>query len=35
MKDDETRAWRAWKITCCAVLVIALVVTVVHAVVGV
>lgn len=34
MKDNETRAWRDWKMTCYTVLVVALLVTVVHLVVG-
>ncbi len=34
MGDDETRAWQAWKMTCGTVLVIALLLTVVHIVVG-
>lgn len=32
--DNETRAWQAWKITCGTVLVIALLLTVVHLVMG-
>ena len=32
MKDNETRAWRDWKMTCYTVLVIALLVTVAHVV---
>ncbi len=34
MGDNETRAWQAWKITCGTVLVIALLLTVVHLVMG-
>ncbi len=35
MKDNETRAGQTWKTTCYTMLVIALLVTVVHVVVGV
>ena len=35
VEDNEMRAWRAWKITCCTVLVLALLVTAVHIVAGV
>jgi hypothetical protein len=35
VKDDETRAWRDWKTTCYTVLLIALLVTAAHVVVGV
>lgn len=34
MGDNETRAWQAWKMTCGTVLVIALLLTVIHLVVG-
>lgn len=34
VNDDDTRAWQAWKITCGTVLVIALLLTVVHLVMG-
>ena len=34
MKNHETRAWRNWKITCYTVMVIALLVTVSHLVLG-
>ncbi len=34
VKDNETRAWQVWKATCYTMLVIALLVTVVHVVVG-
>jgi hypothetical protein len=34
MKDDETRAWRGWKATFYGVLIIALLVTVAHLVLG-
>ncbi len=35
MKDNETQAWQAWKITCYTVLVIALLITIAHVVVGI
>jgi t-SNARE complex subunit (syntaxin) len=34
VKNHETRAWRSWKITCYTVMVIALLVTVAHLVLG-
>jgi len=34
VENNETRAWQAWKMTCGTVLVIALVLTVMHLVVG-
>jgi len=34
MKDNETRAWQAWKTTCYTMLAIALLLTVVHVVLG-
>lgn len=34
VEDHETQAWQAWKITCGTVVVIALLLTVVHLVVG-
>jgi hypothetical protein len=34
VKNNETRAWQAWKTTCYTTLVIALLLTVVHVVVG-
>jgi t-SNARE complex subunit (syntaxin) len=34
VKDNETRAWRDWKMTCYTVLVIALLLTVAHVVSG-
>lgn len=35
MNNNETRAWQAWKTTFCVVLIVALLITVAHAVVGV
>lgn len=34
MTDNEMRGWQAWKATCYTVLVIALLVTVAHMVLG-
>ena len=34
MKDNETREWQEWKTTFCVVLIVALLVTVAHVVVG-
>lgn len=35
MNDNETRAWKDWKMTFYGVLIVALVATVVHVVVGI
>jgi len=35
MKDNETQAWQVWKITFCVVVIVALLITVAHVVVGI
>ena len=35
MKDNETQAWQVWKITFCAVVIVALLITAAHVVVGI
>lgn len=35
MKDNETQAWQVWKITFGVVVIVALLITVAHVVVGI